>query len=144
MPALPNLSWLSRMIGRMLTCCIGSLIKLQYIVLSAFFAGLGPRFQHTLVGLLDLGYKCRIRLPLFISAGFVLCHIFSVYLPTVEINVEVIEENRAGLEEEDDYEEEEEETEEEEELSLADSDSGSEAEFAAVVHILNSSRPGGD
>ena len=106
-------------------------------------AGLGPRFQHTLVGLLDLGYKCRIRLPLFISAGFVLCHIFSVYLPTVEINVEVIEENRAGLEEEDDYEEEE-ETEEEEELSLADSDSGSEAEFAAVVHILNSSRPGGD
>ena len=72
-----------------------------------------------------------------------LCHIFSVYLPTVEINVEVIEENRAGLEEEDDYEEEE-ESEEEEELSLADSDSGSEEEFAAVVHILNSSRPGGD
>ena len=68
-----------------------------------------------------------------------LCHIFSVYLPTVEINVEVIEENRAGLEE--DEEEEEEESEEEEELSLADSDSGSEAEFAAVVHILNSSRP---
>jgi len=116
MPAMPNLSWLSRMIG------------------------LGPRFQHTLVGLLDLGYKCRIRLPLFISAGFVLCHIFSVYLPTVEINVEVIEENRAGLEE-DTEEEEEEESDEEEELSPADSDSGSEAEFAAVVHILNSSRP---
>ena len=103
------------------------------------FLGLGPRFQHTLVGLLDLGYKCRIRLPLFISAGFVLCHIFSVYLPTVEINVEVIEENRAGLEED---EEEEEDSEEEEELSLADSDSSSEAEFAAVVHILNSSRSG--
>ena len=103
-------------------------------------SGLGPRFQHTLVGLLDLGYKCRIRLPLFISAGFVLCHIFSVYLPTVEINVEVIEENRAGLEE-DTEEEEEEESDEEEELSPADSDSGSEAEFAAVVHILNSSRP---
>jgi len=109
MPAMPHLSWLSRMIG------------------------IGPRFQHTLVGLLDLGYKCRIRLPLFISAGFVLCHIFSVYLPTVEINVEVIEENRAGPEESD-------EEEEEEELSLADSDSSSEAEFAAVVHILNSSR----
>lgn len=115
MPAMPNLSWLSRMIG------------------------LGPRFQHTLVGLLDLGYKCRIRLPLFISAGFVLCHIFSVYLPTVEINVEVIEENRAGLEE--DTEEEEEEESDEEELSPADSDSGSEAELAAVVQILNSSRP---
>lgn len=69
-----------------------------------------------------------------------LCHIFSVYLPTVEINVEVIEENRAGLEE-DTEEEEEEESDEEEELSPADSDSGSEAEFAAVVHILNSSRP---
>ena len=68
-----------------------------------------------------------------------LCHIFSVYLPTVEINVEVIEENRAGLEE--DTEEEEEEESDEEELSPADSDSGSEAEFAAVVHILNSSRP---
>ena len=71
-----------------------------------------------------------------------LCHIFSVYLPTVEINVEVIEENRAGLEEDtEEEEEEEEESDEEEELSPADSDSGSEAEFAAVVHILNSSRP---
>ena len=104
-------------------------------------SGLGPRFQHTLVGLLDLGYKCRIRLPLFIGAGFVLCHVFSVYLPTVEINVEVIEENRAGLEEE---EEEDDEEESEEELSLADSDSSSEAEFAAVVHLLNSGRPGID
>ena len=104
-------------------------------------SGLGPRFQHTLVGLLDLGYKCRIRLPLFIGAGFVLCHVFSVYLPTVEINVEVIEENRAGLEEE---EEEDDEEESEEELSLADSDSSSEAEFAAVVHLLNSTRPGID
>ena len=70
-----------------------------------------------------------------------LCHIFSVYLPTVEINVEVIEENRAGLEDEDE-EEEEEDSEGEEELSLADSDSDSEVELAAVVHILNSSRPG--
>ena len=70
-----------------------------------------------------------------------LCHIFSVYLPTVEINVEVIEENRAGLEEEDE-EEEEEDSEDEEELSLADSDSDSEVELAAVVHILNSARPG--
>ena len=70
-----------------------------------------------------------------------LCHIFSVYLPTVEINVEVIEENRAGLEDEDE-EEEEEDSEDEEELSLADSDSDSEVELAAVVHLLNSSRPG--
>ena len=70
-----------------------------------------------------------------------LCHIFSVYLPTVEINVEVIEENRAGLEDEDEGEDEE-DSEDEEELSLADSDSDSEVELAAVVHILNSSRPG--
>jgi len=54
--------------------------------------GIGPRFQGTILQLLQLGYKCRIRLPLFISAGFFLCHIFSVYLPIVEINVEVIEE----------------------------------------------------
>ena len=53
----------------------------------------------------------------------------------------MIEENRAGLEED---EEEEEDSEEEEELSLADSDSSSEAEFAAVVHLLNSGRPGID
>merc|ERR1719209_1053436 len=108
MPALPNLSWLSRMIG------------------------LGPRFQHTLVGLLDLGYKCRIRLPLFISAGFVLCHIFSVYLPTVEINVEVIEDNRVEEEEED-----------EEEYSV---DSGeeedSEADLAVVVEIVGDRQRG--
>jgi len=65
--------------------------------------GIGPRFQGTLVHLLDLGYKCRIRLPLFISAGFFLCHIFSVYLPTVEINVEVIEDNRREEVEEEEY-----------------------------------------
>jgi hypothetical protein len=85
--------------------------------------GIGPRFQNTVLGLLHLGYKCRIRLPLFISAGFVLCHIFSVYLPTVEINVEVIEDNRGGLEEpeDEDYED---------ELSLGDSttESGSDSE----------------
>jgi len=65
---LHSMSWLSRMLG------------------------IGPRFQGTLFQLLQLGYKCRIRLPLFISAGFFLCHIFSVYLPIVEINVEVVEE----------------------------------------------------
>jgi len=96
--------------------------------------GIGPRFQHSLIGLLDLGYKCRIRLPLFISAGFVLCHIFSVYLPTVEINVEVIEDNPA---------EEQEEEFDEEELSLGETseeESESEADLAAVVEILNGSR----
>jgi len=104
MPELPQLSWISRLLG------------------------VGPRFQGTLIQLLDLGYKCRIRLPLFISAGFVLCHIFSVYLPTVEINVEVIEDNRAEEEEEDEEEYSLESGEEEEE--------DSEADLAVVVEIV--------
>jgi len=109
MPQLPQLSWISRLLG------------------------VGPRFQGTLIHLLDLGYKCRIRLPLFISAGFVLCHIFSVYLPTVEINVEVIEDNRVEEEEEED----------EEEYSV---DSGeeedSEADLAVVVEIVGDRQRG--
>ena len=59
-----------------------------------------------------------------------LCHIFSVYLPTVEINVEVIEDN-TPLEEE-----------EEEEFSLGETseEEESDVELAAVVAILNTSR----
>ena len=58
-----------------------------------------------------------------------LCHIFSVYLPTVEINVEVIEDN-TPLEEE------------EEEFSLGETseEEESDVELAAVVAILNTSR----
>jgi len=116
MPHLPHLSHLSRLLG------------------------VGPRFQHTLLGLLHLGYKCRLRLPLFISAGFVLCHIFSVYLPTVEINVEVVEErgpDPGDLGEETDElslgeEEEEEEDEYDEEEEESDTDLA-----AAVVHLLH-------
>jgi len=101
MPNLPHFSWISRLLG------------------------VGPRFQGTLIQLLDLGYKCRIRLPLFISVGFVLCHFFSVYLPTVEINVEVIEENNA------------EEEEDEDEYSLdGDEEDNSEADLAVVVEIV--------
>jgi len=74
--------------------------------------GIGPRFQTTLSQLLHLGYKCRIRLPLLVSAGFLLCHIFSVYVPVVEINVEVVEE-------------EEEEVDAEEEIVEADIDAES-------------------
>lgn len=79
---LQSVSWLSRMLG------------------------IGPRFQGTVLQLLQLGYKCRIRLPLFISAGFVLCHIFSFYLPNVDIRVEVIEEEEAEEADGDDFEEE--------------------------------------
>lgn len=35
----------------------------------------------------------RFRLPLLISAGFFLCHLFSIYFPRIEINVEVVEED---------------------------------------------------
>ena len=68
----------------------------------------------------------RIRLPLVISGCFVLCHIFSVYLPTVEINVEVIEENRP----------EEEPEEEDEEYSIDSEDSESDLDLAVFVEIL--------
>jgi len=92
--------------------------------------GVGPRFQRTLINLLDFGYKCRIRLPLFISAGFVLCHVFSVYLPTVEINVEVIEDNRPEDEDPD-------EEDEDEEYSLAEtSDSDSDLDLAVFVEFV--------
>ena len=73
----------------------------------------------------------RIRLPLFISAGFVLCHIFSVYLPTVEINVEVVEENRQeGTESSD------EEDEDEFSLGTEDSDVDSDLDLALFVEIV--------
>ena len=68
----------------------------------------------------------RIRLPLFISAGFVLCHIFSVYLPTVEINVEVIEEPRHEEPEEED---------EEYSIDSGDSESESESDLDLAVFV---------
>ena len=68
-----------------------------------------------------------IRLPLFISAGFALCHIFSVYLPVLEINVEVIDDNRP---------EEEEEDEEEYSLDSGEEEEDSEADLAVVVEIV--------
>ena len=68
----------------------------------------------------------RIRLPLVISGCFVLCHIFSVYLPTVEINVEVIEENRP----------EEEPEEEDEEYSIDSEDSETDLDLAVFVEIV--------
>ena len=37
---------------------------------------------------MDLGYKCRFKLPLIISVGFALSHLFSYYVPRVEIIVE--------------------------------------------------------
>jgi hypothetical protein len=109
LPNLTNVSWLSRMLG------------------------VGPRFQGTLLQLLRLGYKCRIRLPLFISAGFFLCHIFSVYLPTVEINVEVIEDNR----QEEELEEEEEGGEELSDIQDIEEEDTEDEEAADLAVVLN-------
>lgn len=77
--------------------------------------GLDHGFRCKVIRLLDLGYSLRLRLPLFVSAAFVLCHFvryfgqstsnlnlnskfdgyFSNYIPRVEINVQVIEEEPA-------------------------------------------------
>ena len=62
--------------------------------------GLDAAFHRRLLGLLDLGYKCRLRLPLFISAGFVLCHLLSNFVPRVEINVQVVGDDENGQDQE--------------------------------------------
>ena len=86
--------------------------------------------SSSILSLLNSFIEFRIRLPLFISAGFVLCHVFSVYLPTVEINVEVIEDNRPEDEDPD-------EEDEDEEYSLAEtSDSDSDLDLAVFVEFV--------
>jgi hypothetical protein len=50
-----------------------------------------------LVHLLDLGYKCRLRLPLFVSFGFLVGHIF--FGNFIEINVQLVEDEDEGEEE---------------------------------------------
>lgn len=72
------------------------------------FFGLDAIFKKKVLRLLDLGYALRFRLPLFVSAGFVLCHLFAHYVPRVEINVQVIEEEEVVEDGDGDDEEEEE------------------------------------
>jgi hypothetical protein len=55
--------------------------------------GLNRVFHLRLLHLIDLGYKLRFRLPFFISSAFVACHLISNYVPRVEINVQVVEED---------------------------------------------------
>ena len=45
--------------------------------------GLNAGFRKKIIQLFDLGYASRLRLIFCISAGFVLCHIFISYVPTV-------------------------------------------------------------
>jgi len=76
--------------------------------------GLNAGFRKKIIQLFDLGYASRLRLIFCISAGFVLCHIFISYVPTVEIIVEADGEQDDDEDEEDDdqdSDEEEEETE---------------------------------
>lgn len=76
--------------------------------------GLNAGFRKKIIQLFDLGYASRLRLIFCISAGFVLCHIFISYVPTVEIIVEADGEQDEDEDEEDDdqdSDEEEEETE---------------------------------
>lgn len=53
--------------------------------------GLSAHFHLRLLHLLDLGFKCRLRLPLFISAGFALGHLAANYVPRVEFNLQLEE-----------------------------------------------------
>ena len=55
--------------------------------------GFNDSRHHFLLRLFDLAYSFRLRLPLLVSAGFFLCHFFSIYFPRVEINVELDEED---------------------------------------------------
>ena len=55
--------------------------------------GFNDSRRYVLLRLFDLAYSFRLRLPLLVSAGFCLCHFFSIYFPRVEINVELDEED---------------------------------------------------
>ena len=52
--------------------------------------GLNAGFRKKIIQLFDLGYASRLRLIFCISAGFVLCHIFISYVPTVSSYFELI------------------------------------------------------
>ena len=54
--------------------------------------GFSDSRRYVLLRLFDLAYSLRLRLPLLVSAGFFLCHLFSIYFPRIEINVEVVDE----------------------------------------------------
>jgi len=73
-------------------------------------------YRARLLGLLGFAYKCRLCLPLFISAGFFLFHLISKNVLRVEIEVvpDPDVEVRADIGASDDEEEDEENSEEEE------------------------------
>jgi len=54
--------------------------------------GLGGQFRTKFVRLLRLGYALRLKLPLFIFAGFAVSHLIINYIPTVIVEFEVEDE----------------------------------------------------
>ena len=69
--------------------------------------GISEHSRTCMVYLLNLGYKCRVRLPMCITVGFVLCHFLSNYdVPSLEINVQYDEDEGEDDEWETDEEEE--------------------------------------
>ncbi len=108
--------------------------------------GLDRLFHRKLLGLLDLGYKCRLQLPLFVSAGFFLCHLLSNFVPRVEINVQVVgdeqdddeeegEEGDHDEEDDDDNEEEEERGDDGEVVGEEDRGGGGDAELVEALQV---------
>jgi len=71
--------------------------------------GLGGQFRTKFVRLLGLGYALRLKLPLFIFAGFAVSHLIINYIPRVIVEFEVEEEE---VEDEDSQDEEDSEDEE--------------------------------
>ena len=69
---------------------IDSLHSANVGAISRFF-GLDAVFRKKVIQLLDLGYALRLKLPLIVSAGFVLCHLFISYVPRVEIIVQPVD-----------------------------------------------------
>lgn len=61
--------------------------------------GLGGHFQSKFVRLLGLGYALRVKLPLFIFAGFAFSHLVINYIPRIVLELDFEEEE---VEEEDD------------------------------------------
>ena len=54
--------------------------------------GLGGHFQSKFVRLLGLGYALRVKLPLFIFAGFAFSHLVINYIPRIVLELDFEEE----------------------------------------------------
>ena len=53
--------------------------------------GLSGFRRYVLLRLFDLGYSLRLRLPILIFVGFLLCYVKSINPPRIEINLEIVD-----------------------------------------------------